>query len=84
MDKIKAAVELNPNYLYTLHAFDNKSDLAGDTNGIKSMEQAQNLNLEHTQSHTNLVYLARTYIAVGDFQQQVIVRAKPITPLLIT
>jgi hypothetical protein len=31
-----------------------------------------------------LVYLARTYIAVGDFQQQVIVRAKPITQLLIT
>lgn len=84
LDKIKAAVELNPNDLYTLHALGNKSDLAGDTNGIKSMEQAQNLNLEHTQSHTHLVYLARTYIAVGDFQQQVIVRAKPITQLLIT
>jgi hypothetical protein len=53
------------------------------------MEQAQKLNPEHTQSHTHLVFLAPTYIAVGDFQQQVIVRTKPsganpITQLHIT
>ncbi len=60
LDKKKADVELNSNDLYTLQALGNKSDLAGDTNGIRSMEQAQKLNPEHTQSHTHLVSLAHT------------------------
>jgi len=66
LDEARAAVELNPNDAYTLHALGNKSDLAGDPDGIGYMERAQKLNPEDAQRHTHLTFLARAYIAAGD------------------
>ncbi|MDE0991983.1 MAG: hypothetical protein OSA23_02200 [Rhodospirillales bacterium] len=77
LNEIKVAVELNPNDLYTLHALGYKSDLAGGSNSIRYMEQAQNSIQKTPKSLTHLVCLASTYIAVGGFQPQVIMRAKP-------
>lgn len=67
LDEARIAVELNPNDAYALHALGNKSDLAGDPNGIAYMEKAQKLNPEDAQRHTHLTFLARAYVAVGDY-----------------
>lgn len=67
LDEARIAVELNPNDAYTLHALGNKSDLAGDPNGIAYMERAQKLNPEDAQRHTHLTFLARAYLAVGNY-----------------
>lgn len=57
----RIAVELNPNDAYGLHALGNKSDLAGDPNGIVLMEKAQKLNPADARLHTHLTFLARAY-----------------------
>ena len=68
LDEARIAVELNPNDAYALHALGNKSDLAGDPNGIAYMERAQKLNPEDVQRHTHLTFLARAYLAVGNYE----------------
>ena len=67
LDEARAAVDLNPNDAYALHALGNKSDLAGDPDGIGYMERAQKLNPEDARRHTHLTFLARAYVAVGDY-----------------
>lgn len=67
LDEARVAVDLNPNDAYALHALGNKSDLAGDPNGIGHMERAQKLNPEDSLRHTHLTFLARAYIAAGDY-----------------
>jgi len=67
LDEARAAVDLNANDSYALHALGNKSDLAGDPNGIGYMERAQKLNPEDAQRHTHLTFLARAYVAAGDY-----------------
>ena len=41
LEEAKKAVELNPNDAFSLHALGNKSDLAGDPDGIMYMEKAR-------------------------------------------
>jgi Flp pilus assembly protein TadD len=59
-------VDLNPNDAYGLHALGNKSDLAGDPNGMMFMEKAQKLNPEDARLHTHLTFLARAYVNIGN------------------
>ena len=63
----RVAVKLNPYDAYALHALGNKSDLAGDPDGIGFMEKAQKLNPEDAQRHTHLTFLARAYMSIGDY-----------------
>ncbi len=65
--EVKIAVELNPNDAVGLHALGNKSDLAGDPEGIARMEEAQKLNPMDAQLHTHLTFLARAYVNIGAF-----------------
>lgn len=67
LDEARVAVDLNPNDAYALHALGNKSDLAGDPDGISYMERAQKLNPEDSLRHSHLTFLARAYIAAGNF-----------------
>ena len=62
------AVALNPNDAFTLHGLGNKSDLAGDGQGIAFMERAQKLNPRDAQLHSHLTFLARAYFNAGDFE----------------
>jgi len=71
LEEAKKAVELNPNDAFALHALGNKSDLAGDPDGIVHMEKAQKLNPEDAQRYTHLTFLARAYVAVGDYNAAV-------------
>ena len=64
----RRGVELNPNLANGLHALGNKSDLAGDPDGIARMEKAQRLNPQDPQLHTHLTFLSRAYLNVGDFE----------------
>ena len=64
----RIAVDLNPNDAYALHALGNKSDLAGDKNGIAFMEKAQKLNPQDVRLHTLLVYVARAYVNIGNYR----------------
>ena len=59
------AVELNPNDAYALHALGNKSDLAGDPEGIARMEKAQELNPADARLHAHLTFLSRAYVNAG-------------------
>ena len=63
----RISVELNPNDAYALHALGNKSDLAGDPKGISLMERAQKLNPEDASRYTQLTFLARAYLNVGNY-----------------
>ena len=63
----RIAVDLNPNDAYALHALGNKSDLAGDPDGIAFMAKAQKLNPEDAQLYTHLTYLARAYVNIGKY-----------------
>ena len=63
----RIAVNFNPNDAYGLHALGNKSDLAGDSDGIAFMEKAQKLNPEDAQLHTHLTFLARAYLNSGNY-----------------
>jgi adenylate cyclase len=62
----RIGVDLNPNDAYGLHALGNKSDLAGDPNGMMFMEKAQKLNPEDARLHTHLTFLARAYVNIGN------------------
>lgn len=66
LDEARISVELNPNDAYAIHALGNKSDLAGDSNGIVLMERAQKINPEDARRHTQLTFLARAYINIGE------------------
>lgn len=67
----RMAVELNPNDAAVLHALGNKSDLAGDPNGVAFMERAQKLNPQDAQLHTHLTFLARAHVNVGNLDAAV-------------
>jgi adenylate cyclase len=67
----RLAVDLNPNDAFGLHALGNKSDLAGDPQGISYMETAQKLNPQDTQLHTHLTFLARAYLNAGAYDDAV-------------
>ncbi len=69
--EVKIAVDLNPNDAEGLHALGNKSDLAGDPNGIPFMEKAQKLNPADAQLHTHLTFLARAYFNIGDYSKTI-------------
>jgi adenylate cyclase len=69
--EVKIAVDLNPNDAVGLHALGNKSDLAGDPDGISFMESAQKLNPEDAQVHTHLTFLARAYLSAGAYDDAV-------------
>ncbi len=64
----RISVDLNPNDAYALHALGNKSDLAGDPNGILLMERAQKLNPEDASRYTHLTFLARAYVNAGNYR----------------
>jgi adenylate cyclase len=67
----RLAVELNPSNAYSLHALGNKSDLAGDPEGISRMVQAQRLNPNDAQLSTHLTFLARAYVNVREYAKAV-------------
>ncbi len=67
----RIAVDLNPNDAYALHALGNKSDLAGDPDGIAFMEKAQKLNPADAQLPTHLTLLARAYANIGNHRDAV-------------
>ncbi len=62
----RIAVNLNPNDAYALHALGNKSDLAGDPDGIALMVRAQKLNPADARLPTQLTFLARAYVNIGN------------------
>ena len=64
-------VDLNPNDATGLHALGNKSDLAGDPDGIANMERAQKLNPQDSQLHTHQTFLARAYVNAGAYEAAV-------------
>ena len=66
LDEARTAVDLNPNDAYALHALGNKSDLAGDSDGIAFMEKAQKLNPEDARLPMHLTFLARAYVSSGN------------------
>lgn len=65
--KAHLSVELNPNDPYVLHGLGNKSDLAGDPEGIERMELAQRLNPRDPSTHVHLTFLARAYVNARDY-----------------
>jgi len=67
----RIAVDLNPNDAYALHALGNKSDLAGDPDGIAFMEKAQKLNPADARLHSQLTFLARAYVNIGNHSDAV-------------
>jgi TolB-like protein/Flp pilus assembly protein TadD len=58
----RLAFELNPNDALNLHSLGNKSDLAGDPQGIDRMVRAQRLNPLDPDHHSHLCFLARAYV----------------------
>ena len=67
LDEARIAVDLNPNDAYALHALGNKSDLAGDPDGIALMERAQKLNPEDASRYTHLTFLGRAHVNAGNY-----------------
>ncbi|MCH8924610.1 MAG: hypothetical protein IH924_00565 [Proteobacteria bacterium] len=65
----RLAVELNPNDALTLHALGNKSDLAGDPEGIPRMIRAQQLNPQDSERHAHLSFLARAYVNAHQYER---------------
>ncbi len=61
----RRSIDLNPNDAAGLHALGNKSDLAGDPDGIAHMEKAQKLNPQDPQLRTHQTFLARAYVNAG-------------------
>ena len=62
------AVRLNPNDPVGLHALGNKSDLAGDAEGITRMELAQQLNPRDPGLYRHQTFLARAYVNAQDYE----------------
>jgi adenylate cyclase len=67
----RLAVELNPSDAESLHALGNKSDLAGDPEGIARMELAQRLNPRDAQLPTHLTFLSRAYTNAREYAKAV-------------
>ena len=65
------AAELNPNDPLVVHGLGNKSDLAGDPEGISRMEFAQRMNPRDPSMPTFLTFLARAYIVYGDYDRAI-------------
>lgn len=72
LDEARTSVTLNPNDAYALHALGNKSDLAGEADGIALMEKAQRLNPEDASRHSHLTFLARAYFNSGEYDKSVV------------
>jgi len=58
----RLAFDLNPYDALNLHSLGNKSDLAGDPEGIECMVRAQQLNPLDPDRHSHLCFLARAYV----------------------
>lgn len=58
----QTAIELNPNDALSLHALGNKTDLAGNAEGIEMMLRAQRLNPLDSEMPMKLTFLARAYV----------------------
>ena len=69
LDEIRIAVDLNPYDAVGLHQLGNKSDLAGDPEGILHMEKAQKLNPLDVQVHMRLAFLARALVNIGAHEE---------------
>lgn len=67
----RLAVELNPSDAEILHALGNKSDLAGDAEGIPRMVQAQRLNPKDVQLASYLAFLSRAYTNAREYAKAV-------------
>jgi adenylate cyclase len=67
----RLAVELNPSDAEILHALGNKSDLAGDPQGISKMSDAQRLNPKDAQNHIHLTFLSRAYVNAHEYVKAV-------------
>ncbi len=67
----RLAVELNPSDAESLHALGNKSDLAGDAEGIPRMVQAQRLNPKDAQLAIHLTFLSRAYTNAREYAKAV-------------
>jgi len=65
----RLAVELNPNDAISLHALGNKSDLAGDPEGIPRMIRAQQLNPQDPERHAHLSFLARAHVNAHQYER---------------
>ncbi len=62
LTEAQLTVKLNPYDAIGLHGLGNKSDLAGDPEGILRMLRAQQLNPQDSDRHIGLTFLARAYI----------------------
>ncbi len=69
LEEAHIAVRLNPNDAVGLHMLGNKSDLAGDPEGIRRMEEAQALNPLDPQAHVHLSFLARAYLNARRYEK---------------
>ena len=67
----RVTVELNPNDAIGLHGLGNKSDLAGDPEGIPRMLRAQQLNPQDPDRHMNLTFLARAYVNIREHEKAI-------------
>lgn len=61
----RISVRLNPNDADALHALGNKSNMAGDPNGVSYMRKAQRLNPQDAQGYSHLAFLARALVNIG-------------------
>jgi adenylate cyclase len=67
----RLAVDLNPYDAMVLHALGNKSDLAGDPEGIARMVRAQQINPNDPDRHSHLCFLARAYVNARELDKAV-------------
>jgi adenylate cyclase len=67
----RVTVELNPNDAIGLHGLGNKSDLAGDPEGIPRMLRAQQLNPQDPDRHVHLTFLARAYVNIQEHEKAI-------------
>ena len=67
----RSTVELNPNDAIGLHGLGNKSDLAGDPEGIPRMLRAQQLNPRDPDRHMYLTFLARAYVIAREHEKAI-------------
>jgi adenylate cyclase len=67
----RTTVDLNPNDAIGLHGLGNKSDLAGDPEGIPRMLRAQQLNPQDPDRHMSLTFLARAYVNAREHEKAI-------------
>lgn len=68
----RLAVKLNPSDAYSLHGLGNKSDLAGDPNGVLLMIRAQQLDPQDRNRPTHLTFLARALVNARRYDEAVV------------